>query len=603
MKFLFLTFIPIVLSHYKLTAPPNRGYNDLKEIISPCGDYPVNKTRERIPLKYQLELIAAHSHADVTYTISFSEDPKTQSDFQNITTATVTQLGLLAVGYDFSNLFQARAGAKATIQSLFLGPDGLLHQCADVIFDPTLPPSNFTVSISKGRSGDFEFGTSVYLVVFGLFVLICALYCSSYANFGNRYSSKYLGFYPFWNYSFTAIVGLLLVSLIVLIFWNLDLNNDHQFNRFSHLALYIFAITPFFVFRRTLGYLGFNHQRGMEIHQLLGAIGIALSLIHGFLYLLEWFKADFLYYEFFTVEPHRNIYGAVTAALGLIVLGLSLPITRRYIYRVFYWVHVLTYPAIFVLLYIHTSGLVLAYLVPGLAAYVFEFALRVFMSQNVGISAITQVEGVLTRFTVSGDLRTPEPGQWYIVYSGSTWHPLSIIDHLGNFSFAVNDGNMGRNLKIGDQLSVDGPFGNSFANIFDFNACLLVAGGIGITPLLSIINHLTDQEDCAVHLIWIIKDHSIHESFVKELKETTQKGVCIQLYHTGQMMETQKFSKLYPEINSGRPRFEEIIDDFQVNNPKKQLSCAVCGPESLIVDVSNICRSGRNAIPVFSESF
>lgn len=90
------------------------------------------------------------------------------------------------------------------------------------------------------------------------------------------------------------------------------------------------------------------------------------------------------------------------------------------------------------------------------------------------------------------------------------------IKALGDYTRTI------RNAKPGDRVAVDGPYGRFTPSLHPHRKLVLLAGGIGITPMLSILGHLRHTEPGRpVLLIWGI-NHSnelIRKDFFIDLQE------------------------------------------------------------------------------------
>lgn len=114
---------------------------------------------------------------------------------------------------------------------------------------------------------------------------------------------------------------------------------------------------------------------------------------------------------------------------------------------------------------------------------------------------------------------TYKPGQfgYFTILSESVpaeTHPFSIastptepehltltIKQLGDFTQRI------ATVKPGDEVIVDGPYGNfSYLNYPQEKASVFVAGGVGITPVLSMVKHMKEKDpDRPVTLIWGVR--------------------------------------------------------------------------------------------------
>lgn len=90
------------------------------------------------------------------------------------------------------------------------------------------------------------------------------------------------------------------------------------------------------------------------------------------------------------------------------------------------------------------------------------------------------------------------------------------IKELGDFTRTIGQA------KPGDMAAIDGPYGRFTPSLHKHEQLVLLAGGIGITPMLSILNHMQiTKPTTPVLLIWGINTSSeiIRPDFLKELQQ------------------------------------------------------------------------------------
>ncbi|KAJ3320667.1 hypothetical protein HDV06_005075 [Boothiomyces sp. JEL0866] len=142
-----LVLVTTAFAHFKLTNPPTRGFDDLKEVNAPCSAFPVAASRTPWQFVSTLAVASYHSQASYNTSISFSQDPQSQSDFVPWGGVVNCTLGNCPdVAFDFQKAFpdKVKAGVNATLQVIFNAPDGILYNCGDITF-----VSNTTGSGSK----------------------------------------------------------------------------------------------------------------------------------------------------------------------------------------------------------------------------------------------------------------------------------------------------------------------------------------------------------------------------------------------------------------------------------------------------------------------
>ncbi len=148
-------------------------------------------------------------------------------------------------------------------------------------------------------------------------------------------------------------------------------------------------------------------------------------------------------------------------------------------------------------------------------------------------------------------------------------HPFSISSSSKDNNLKITVKNLGdytsllKNLKEGDSVIVDGPYGNfSYKNILNKNQ-IWVAGGIGVTPFFSMANDLDDSYN--INFYYTVKD-TIEAVYVKEFNEISQKNFNF------------KF-KLWSTKDNGYINGESIVN---LSNGLKDKDIFFCGPPVLM---------------------
>ncbi|KAI8907978.1 hypothetical protein EDD86DRAFT_208646 [Gorgonomyces haynaldii] len=128
-----------VSAHFKLTAPPPRGFDEITQPTGPCGGF--NTVGARTPLALKGNL--AMDIADKDTTVNVFAGLSTTTFPTLIGKASFTALGRYQVPYDLTPLVSAglKQGGQATIQIQVQGSDGLLFGCADITLSGGQTPS------------------------------------------------------------------------------------------------------------------------------------------------------------------------------------------------------------------------------------------------------------------------------------------------------------------------------------------------------------------------------------------------------------------------------------------------------------------------------
>lgn len=247
------------------------------------------------------------------------------------------------------------------------------------------------------------------------------------------------------------------------------------------------------------------------------------------------------------------------AWISLVLIFLtSLPIVRRRQFEIFYYTHSLFFVFMVGALIHTTNGP--EFLLPGFFLWVADRAIRfAYNFRRIEVQSVTHYEGGVTKFKVKGRMlrKMMRPGQvvWVQLPSVSylNWHPFTIgsapnsadgtailaIRGLGAYTcglqFAAEDFKNEvpsiETATTGDRLKMrlDGPYGVGRLQWGAWPVTVLVAGGIGITPAMSIASYLVDkatqspqQAVSHIHLLWTVKNASHIAWFDEELRALSE---------------------------------------------------------------------------------
>lgn len=229
--------------------------------------------------------------------------------------------------------------------------------------------------------------------------------------------------------------------------------------------------------------------------------------------------------QFFNLNTQlEDVFKAFLATLILFgTIALSITIVRRNLkYEYWYYVHLLNYLT-FLLFVGHQLNLGMStesfpFQIYWMATYVvtagligwFRFLIPTyhFWKHDFRIEKIEQLNNAVNIYITGNDLSSlkRESGQFFILrfLQKGFWyeaHPFSMswsevqpnlrvtIKNLGDFTSKVS------NLKPGTKVLIDGPHGVFTKKQINSNKLLLIAGGIGITPIRSLMEDLSGKSD------------------------------------------------------------------------------------------------------------
>ena len=152
------------------------------------------------------------------------------------------------------------------------------------------------------------------------------------------------------------------------------------------------------------------------------------------------------------------------------------------------------------------------------------------------------------------------------------------------------------NVQPGDRIAIDGPYG-----LFSHLRCsgqaelVMIAGGIGITPMLSMLRYMADTNDeRTITLIWSNKtrDHVIRSDECREL-ELRLPGLRVHHFFTrGADMATTG------------DRLDHAVLERLLADRSRYASIFICGPEGMMADMTQLLLGlGFSRRRIFTERF
>jgi len=165
-----------------------------------------------------------------------------------------------------------------------------------------------------------------------------------------------------------------------------------------------------------------------------------------------------------------------------------------------------------------------------------------------------------------------------------------VIRLLGDWTNKIN------RLKIGDPVCIDGPYGLFSHMIWPANdPIIMIAGGIGITPMLSMLRYLADTSDPRkVLLIWSNKTRE-HIVFPEEFEDLERRLQAFRIVHvmTGNTIEDNK------EMRLDKVKLERLLAECS-----RKSRVFICGPSGMMNDVSRALKNiGFSSNRVYKEEF
>ncbi|CUG87225.1 ferric reductase-like protein, putative [Bodo saltans] len=379
--------------------------------------------------------------------------------------------------------------------------------------------------------------------------------------------------------------------------------------------------------------VGSSYERMLFLHPVLGVTVLVTMTIH-------------MISMFSSLDDPSTLCGFISW-ICLICLSLPAMFLRRKSYNLFRFTHCL-FILVLVFGVLH-HGELLVMLIPGFALWVVDLLLRLYSAISakthvVELAYDEQADIVTLKLSVDWAM-APEPGSYAFILIPS----LSPISHPFTIALAedvdTNDisrrvltflvkpvvdantftGKLAELAKASTPLTITmfGPYGKLQVPVADCRHVVLVSGGIGVTPMVSILEHIaTNAANLpllqTLTFIWVTRDQAVI-SFLKETIDSLA-SVCaekvrvtIHFFDTSAsrlLVIPQRGNELPempspheplagdPRLTSGRPNFQKI---FGTVHEKKSVGCYICGPQSLIDSAAK--EASLHGFWIHSETF
>jgi predicted ferric reductase len=509
----------------------------------------------------------------------------------------------------------------------------------------------------------------VYLLIMllgGLMINLSKLY----RGFAQRRRVYFCG--RFFYVTIASVTGWVLTVAMLGVF-ALYWFHDHNYHRrkdagnsnmrvargFGQLAVAFMSLQMFPVARTSVVHrvLGTSPESFLYAHRVLGYGTLTAIICHA----AFWFQ----YYRdentaIIVIKVPTRIPGTddvnnytipvqtVLAFITIICMGVfGLAPIRRRCWELFKYTHLIAAYAIIPSTIYHAAAS-WEYLMPGLTVYIVDRFLRMSRSHRmVPKAAVTLIDNEHVRVAFTGGFVSHHAGQYAYInvpaISILEWHPFTISSapgldvrtmHVksqgsGTFTGALLDiARQSPNEAVEIELFVDGPIGpTNLHMVEDYDAVILVAGGVGITPCASIVGDLMRQGAMMsavrgeakmaprVSLLWVCKDgremaasldlptcrNSLDSDFGRGLP-----SLEIEAYET---RPTTTRTSAWPraklqgwDFQQGRPDMWQALTRLIPQGAKRPL-LFVCGPKGLERSAVQCAQKISPGILVHTETF
>lgn len=281
-------------------------------------------------------------------------------------------------------------------------------------------------------------------------------------------------------------------------------------------------------------------ERALRYHRWIGVSTFVAVVIHGVMVYARWARAGVLAQR---AGERSNVLGLLSAA-SLVLLSLgALPAVRRRAFQAFRALHLFFLPFL-ILGALHRPVLV-PFMVPGLAMWLVDRGARAWRSwSRRGLAAVMSfrelAENVTEIVVTKPDKFVFDAGSYVFVQLSAAgkgvWHPVTIAscpadpdlrflvrDTGGAWSHAVRVGRAETPEDKRAILRLEGPYGSLSVDPRASGSLILVAAGIGVTPMLSILRDLMFRhragslgETKRIVFVWVVRSRDTAMSWAGE---------------------------------------------------------------------------------------
>ncbi|CAK4668130.1 unnamed protein product [Aphanomyces euteiches] len=394
-----------------------------------------------------------------------------------------------------------------------------------------------------------------------------------------------------------------------------SLSAGHRFCMISgHVALValVFLLLPVARGHHWELIFGTSHERVLKFHRWLGAICSVASAIH---LVGNAANGSVGSSQVYGVQQVMPIFGLLAFfCFGTMSLSALEPI-RRHHYNTFYYFHRVASVLGLIFVLLHSKTVQYAMILP-LVIYVLSglFRLRAFFNRFDASIKVHGTNTVLLKLPV-----TPQTTKWATTanpcaffwvnvpsVSRLEWHPFTAIVTSDGQSIAfcmkapTPNGFVAKVVLQAIQATdscklsivVGGPYGTPALDVNNYANLVLIAGGIGVTPMVNLINQFRhSQSKTLLHLVWVVRKpeellavedvmfplpHNVKATFYASQASARQGS----LIHSGgdDVVYTQ-----------GKPKLDEILNTSRFTN--QSVGVLACGPPGLVREAQSFCHN------------
>ncbi|KAL0417185.1 UNVERIFIED_CONTAM: Ferric reduction oxidase 8, mitochondrial [Sesamum latifolium] len=371
--------------------------------------------------------------------------------------------------------------------------------------------------------------------------------------------------------------------------------------------------------------LGVQFEGSVRYHTWLGTAMVLFATLHGAGTFFIWGMKHRMQDEMWKWQRKGriNLAGEMALVTALVIWITSLPQIRRNRFNLFYYTHHLY--IVFLVLFLFHGGDRHFYMVfPGVFLFALDKLLRVIQSRpETCVLSARVFPCKAIELTLPKDPRlkyTPASVIFLKIPSISKiqWHPFSVTSTCSIDEHTISvivkcEGEWTSSLYdiIHDELdmeadrrkcipvAVEGPYGPASLDFVRYNYLLLVAGGIGITPFVSIVQEITSDYSRSgyphrIQLIYTVRksqDVCLLDPILPQLLNVEQFHIKLKVFVTRENQTGTTLREVLGEIPDTRTTyFSTTCTSFATYGPERFLwMAAIATASSIIFLLSLVC--------------
>ncbi|KAH9108651.1 hypothetical protein AeMF1_016195 [Aphanomyces euteiches] len=357
---------------------------------------------------------------------------------------------------------------------------------------------------------------------------------------------------------------------------------------------------------------GSSHERIVKLHRWLARIFVIAAIVH---LVVNAKNVDVTSSTKYGSQQVVPLYGFI-AFVAFVSMSLAAidPIRRKF-FEVFYYYHRVASIVGLVFVFLHSVCIQYAMIFP-VAIYGLAWLVRfpTFLDRFEATTEVLCSKTVLV--TLPSTPRTAKWVQnsnpcvffWVNIPSVSRyeWHPFSGIVTPDGKSIAfcmkalTPGGFVDKVVRQANQqtkgsltIYVDGPYGKPTLDVYAYDSLVLLAGGIGVTPMVSMFNRFRQSHSGpSLHLYWVVRTPEellAAETIMFPLPEFVKATFYVSEATEDGRVQTESGELI--SFVAGRPKMDEMLNPTDLFG--KNIAVMACGPPSLVQEAqwqARLCR-------------